>query len=837
MTTSPSASNRPSGQLLALLTAGFYALFTLFPDSHSLMVLWPWVLIWQVALIVPVLWGLGIIVRDKCFPQLGSQIDLWVVGVIATLILTTLTAELPNPARWNAWASLCFIAALYAVNYWLNDAERRYRCLRWQGYLSFAFILISLIIWGTQTLLPELDRLEQLEAAGVSLSFDLSTLELRNWAPLGHQNYVAGYLVLALPLLAALGILETGWRRGFWGIGIAFGLVDLYTTSSRGGWLGLFVVVIVALIIALMRSSLPRIWLILSGVGSILVFLVFILANNRLRGLLLAILSGEGGGQFAYRLITMTTGWEMGKSQWLTGVGLGNVPWLYQEYLPDWGGYEAQIIYQLHSTPAQIFAECGVLGVLVGLGAVILWAALLWRWFKTDFNHQDLIIAGSLLCAILGYFAISLTDYQLDNVAISGILVVYLAAIASILRQIKDFIPFPYARRVSLAGLAFTIVVLIGLLPIHRGWQVSSQGFNALAQEEPNWEGFVAQLTQAHAIVPWEPYYPYQLGWNLGDRALQSQEPRERQALLDQSINWFQEGLNVSRDREFGYSNLGWLQLNQGNPQAATGSFVQSAQLVPAKRGVFYSLGLSLLLQRETELATDAFTLEVLRNPIFITSPLWTLRELQGIYPQVLASAIARCTNLLDQESVSSELDAYLHQIRGMFFWWQGNLAAANESLKDQTSPLSEAVLAISAGEPLAKVTEQLPAVAAKTLFSAWLQPQQRPQLLQQAWIQAREEMIPQQRLEALLSSMASADSFDRWLREKAPTWQYRRQRLGFNVNLRHMGGSIPSDYFQVAENIPLVVWFDSLFPTRPYFPDLDLALAPQRQSLLEKLQ
>lgn len=800
------------------------------------MVLWPWVLIWQVALIVPVLWWLGIMIRDQSFPQLGNQIDLWLAGVVVTVILTTLSAELANPARWYGWASLCFIAALYGVNYWLHDPERRYRCLRWQGYLSFAFILISLIVWVTQTLLPELSRLEQLEAAGVSLSFDLSTLELRNWAPFGHQNYVAGYLVLALPLLAALAILETGWRRWFWGIGITLGLIDLYTTSSRGGWLGLFVVVGAAFVIALMRSSLPRLWLVASGVGSILVFLVFILANNRLRGLLLAVLSGEGGGQFAYRLITMTTGWNMGSSQWFTGVGLGNVPWLYQEYLPDWAGYEGQIIYQLHSTPAQIFAECGALGVLVQVGAVILWVALLWRWFKTDLEKKDLIIAGSLLCAILGYFAISLTDYQLDNVAISGILVVYLAAIAGILRE-KEFISLPYARQVSLAGFAFTVAVLIWLVPIHRGWQVSSQGFSALAQEEPNWEGFVAQLTQAHEIVPWEPYYPYQLGWNLGDRALQSQDPRERQVLLAESIRWFQEGLKVSRDREFGYSNLGWLQLNQGNPQAATASFAQSAQLVPAKRGVFYSLGLSLLLQGKTELAVDAFTLEVLRNPIFITSPLWTIRQLQPIYPQVLTSAIAQCSNLLDQGSVSSELDRYLHQIRGIFFWWQGNLAAANESLKDYGSPLSQALLAISAGEPVATVAEQLPAVAPKSLFSAWLQPQQRPQLLQKGWIQAREAMIPQQRLEALLSSMASADTFDRWLREKAPTWQYRRQRLGFNVNMRHMGGSVPSDYFQVAENIPMVVWFESVFPTSAYFPDLDLALEPQRQSLLEKLQ
>jgi len=865
-TSSPSQSS--SGQLLALLTAGFYALFTLMPDSHSLMVVWPWVLIWQVGLLCPVLWGLGISFRARCFPQLGNNLDFGVGVVIASLIVTTIFAELPHPARWYSWASLCFIVALYTLNDWFDHPERRYRCLRWQGYLSLAFILISLTLWGTQTLFPELDRLEQLEAVGVSVRFDLSVLELRNWAPLGHQNYVAGYLVLALPLLAALAILEPGWRRWLWSSGIGLGLMDLYTTSSRGGWLGLLAVLLTALAIALLRSAIPRIWLVLSALGSVLVVLLFIFANNRLRSLLLALFSGEGGGQFAYRLITMTTGWQMGKSDLLTGVGLGNVPWFYQEYLPDWAGYQAQLIYQLHSTPAQLFAELGLWGVLIQLGAVVLFGYLVWRWFATKLDSTDLIIAGSLFCALFGYLVVSLTDYQLDNVAISGTLVIYLAAIASILRQ-KEFLTLPSAPQLGLAGLGFTVAVLIWLFPIHRAWQVSSQGFSALAQAEPNWEGFVERLTQAHNLVPWEPYYSYQLGWNLGERALTSANATQRQRLrlpfrkapaltvgqpfpglklrglrltvgqdlLAQSINWFEAGLKASRDREFGYTNLGWLQLNQGNPQEATQSFAQSAQLLPAKRGVFYSLGLSLLAHNQTELAVQAFSLEVLRNPIFITSPLWTLPGLQPIYPQVMASAIAQCSELLNSDNLSTELERDLHQIRGSFLWWQGNLAGAKEDLQEYGSPLSQAVLKISAGETVINVQETLSPSPAQQLLLAWVQPEQRSQHLQQAWIRARKEMIPEERLEALLTSMTNAETFESWLKQKAPTWQYRRQRLGFGVNMRHLGGATPSDYFQVVENIPIVVWFNSLFPTSAYFPDLDLALQPQRQALLQQVE
>ncbi len=830
-----SQSNRSSGQLLALLTASFYAIFTLMPDSHSLMVFWPWVFVWQVALLCPILWLLGIIIQNNVFPQLSHQIDGWVGFVVLSFILTTLFAELPNPARWHSWAALGFIAALYALNHEFNHSQARYSALRLQGYLSIAFILTSLLVWTTQTVLPELDRLEALRSLGLTVSFDASSLQLRNWAPIGHQNYVAGYLVLSLPLLAALAFLESGWRRLVFFGGVALGLVDLYTTSSRGGWLGLFAVALGGFAIALLRSSIPKLWLFLSGIGMILFFFLFLLANTRLRSIFLGILSGKAGGQLAYRFITMTTGWEMGKSDLLTGVGGGNVPWLYQQYLPTWGGTEAEVIYQLHSTPVQIFAEWGLLGIIAQLSAVVLCGYLFWRWFQADLDITDFIIGGSLFCAIFGYFTLALTDYQLDNIAISGLLVIYLAVIASILRR-NPFIRIKYIPQMALAGVGLIIAVLIWLIPLHRAWQVSMQGFTILAQEEVDVDRFVEKLTQAHELAPWESYYSYQLGWNLGEFALQSQNPQQRQILLDQGVNWFEEGLNASRDREFGYSNLGWLQLNQGNPQAAARSFAKSAALLPAKRGVFYGLGFSLLRANQLELAIEALTLEVLRNPLLITSPQWGFPALQAVYPQVVENAIAQCNDLIANNPSSRRLDRYLHQIQGMLFWWQGNPAEARKRLEGNETAFSEVLFRISEGENVSSVIQNLNQSPQQLVLSAWAQPEQRSQLLQQAWLQTRQEIIPQPRLDALLTTMGNSDSFDRWLRENAPSWQYRRQRSGFSVNMRHMGGATPLDYLQVVENIPIAVWFNSLFPYRRYFPDLDLALQPQRQALLNQI-
>jgi hypothetical protein len=78
-------SDQSQGCLFALLTATFYALFTLLPDSNSLMVSWPWVFIWQIALLTPMLWFLWQIWQQKQWQGLGLScyISKWHIIKIA----------------------------------------------------------------------------------------------------------------------------------------------------------------------------------------------------------------------------------------------------------------------------------------------------------------------------------------------------------------------------------------------------------------------------------------------------------------------------------------------------------------------------------------------------------------------------------------------------------------------------------------------------------------------------------------------------------------------------------------------------------------------------------
>jgi len=885
------------GNLLAWLTAAFYSLFTLLPDSHSLMVQWPWVFIWQVGWICPVLWLLSLLWQRQ-LQWLGNRLD-WVVGLlIVGVIISAGLAPFPMQARWYSWVLFCGLTALYALSSWLAEPQRRLGLLKAQGYLCLAFIGLSLLLWISQTWLPELARLQALQNSGMTLAYDFADIKLRNWAPLGHQNYVAGYLVLALPLLAGLGLIQPGWSRWVWWGGVGLGLIDLYTTSSRGGWLAIGIVAIATVGLLLWQSALPRRWAISISLTGFGLLVALVLLNNRLRTTVIGLFSGQAQGEAAFRLITVATGWAMGQSSPLVGVGPGGVPLLYQRFRPTWAGREAEWVFQLHSTPAQLGAELGLWVGLVAVGAIALLLILSWRWLHQTPVSLSLppILFWAIWSSLLGYGILSLFDYQLDNFSISGLLMLFLAvliaefrditwlpnqpesadkdeAVLEIvdediemapgltweprfrlsqqpvlltqrLRQMKSkllrkaaLLPNPF---LPLLGLGILLAGVIWLVPVHRAWQLSAQGFTALRQ--PDLSTFVQRLDQAHRLTPWEPYYPYQLGWNLGNASL-PMPADQGNTWRQKAISWFQQGIHASPQQEFGYSNLAWLSLEK-HPAQATSAFIRAIQLVPAKRGAFYGLGLSLLVQGRPNLAVSALTLEALRHPTFFTSPIWQQPHLQPLYQQVTATLEQDLSTLLQAHPDSPTLQTYLHQSRGALRWWLNDWQGAGQDFAQTGDPVSQIVLDLAMGHSVqAKLAPLLPTDgrllpyhAGPLAIAAWLDPPNRPQLLQQAWVAVNRQLPPSAVLQQLVASMGRSSRFDQWLKQNAPVNQYRPQRAGFGVLSRHIDGPIPEDFLTVVDNIPITQFFTQLVPSPVSFlPDLDRALQPQRLTLLQR--
>jgi uncharacterized protein involved in response to NO len=834
---STSAAFASYRDILGPLAASFYALFTLLPDSSSLVVSWPWVFIWQVALLLPWLWLLRHIWIQRQIPTLGYGLDYGVGLAVLGLVGSTLLAEFPQQARWYGWAALCGLTAFYALHAWCISPERRLNLLKAQGGLSLAFIGISLSLWSWQTLRPELGRVADLRAAGLDIGFDFSVLELRNWAPIGHQNYVAGYLVLSLPLLLGLWLISKAKWKWVWGVGFALGLIDLYTTSSRGGWLGALLISISGGLLLLGHRRLPLKFRWAIGIALLVSVVGLGLANNRLRSLFLATTADSAGGETAFRLITNTTGWAIGLAHPLFGAGPGSVPLLYQKYRPAWAGRAAELVYQLHGTPAQIWAEFGGFGIALSIATMSFLVYLgirLWRAQPPGLSG-DRILSWSLLAGLAGYAVVSLTDYQLDMVCIGGTLIIYSVSLLSLLHQ---YVP---SRAVARAAKPSQIAVLcwgmVGLLiaigiwlaPIHRAWQLSSLGFAALNQKQI--EPFQKYLEQAHQLAPWEPYYSYQLGWNLS--TANNENPKDKVARLAQSVDFFRSNVKVSPYQEAGASSLGWLQLFSRQPARAMASFFESTHLIPAKRGGFHSLGASLLGQGKTDLGIEAIALEIIRDPLWLTSPLWRSAQYAPLYPQVQAAVVQTYQKLLQNRPQQDSLTSYLHQCLGGVYWWQGNLTEAQREWSISGSYISQQVLNLAQGKSaLVSKPREIPSIASESILKAWLEPQSRQKWIETALLHATQAQPDPKQVQAILIGMNQSKSFEQWVKQNSPVGQSSRERAGFGVLSRHIDGPAPQDFFPVIENIAMSQFLAELLPSPDYSPVLDSALAPLRHEL-----
>jgi uncharacterized protein involved in response to NO len=843
---SKESQSEPQREILGLLAAIFYGLFTLLPDNSSVLVSWPWVFIWQVALVLPWLWLLRQWWVQAHFVRLGYGLDFGAGLAIWGLLASTLFAQFPHQARWYGWAALCCIAAVYALNEWCANQERRLLLLKAQGALSFAFILESLGLWVGQTLLPELNRLKGLKAVGLNVSFDFSVLELRNWAPIGHQNYVAGYLVLSLPLLLGLALISKGSWRQVWGLGFGLGLLDLYTTSSRGGWLGLALIGASGILLLMGHRQIPKQLRWGGGLFLLLGLVGIALANNRLRSIFTTTTLDAAGGETAFRLITNAAGWKMGLDHPFFGVGPGGVSLLYQSYRPGWAGREAELVYQLHSTPAQIWAEYGGWGVVLSLGLLGwlgYWGTQLWWTLgveRSQIGGNNRILCWSLLAGLAGYGVISITDYQLDIVCISGTIILYVVSLLSLLR---DYIPSSAdplpMKPFQLLGLRWgtvglLIAVGIWLAPIHRAWQLSSLGFAALDRHQP--DAFVQKLNESHRLAPWEPYYSTQLGWNLSNFAFQSSNAQTSKDLMGQALNAMQQSVKASPNQEFNHSSVGWLQMFTQQPGPATQSFAEATRLMAAKRGAFHSLGLSLLQTQKVDAAIQSFTLEILRDPLELTSPVWRSAQLAPIYPKVEAAAIETYQKLLSARSLPSRTwEVYLHQCLGGMYWWKGDRANAAKEWNTNGSALSKTVLEIALKPPRLGAIAN-PATAGEFIVKAWLAPQQRSTLVAQALLRANQAQPDIKQIQPILAGMAQSKSFDEWVKFHAPINQYRRERAGFGVLSRHIDGPAPQDFFPVVENTAMTQFLAELLPSLVYSPELDKALQPLRDRLWQSI-
>jgi tetratricopeptide (TPR) repeat protein len=261
------------------------------------------------------------------------------------------------------------------------------------------------------------------------------------------------------------------------------------------------------------------------------------------------------------RAAMATAAARMGLDRPLLGWGPATTPLVFPRYRAGLEG-GAENALQLHSAPAQLWAELGA----VGLAAALALALLAARAAPT---------APAAAVALTGYAVFSLFDWQLDVPIFAWAVATFAALLAAPAE--------PTASRLTPARLvgAFTLAAfaLVALF----------------ARRDPAPE--------------------------LNTRALALAAARQPESDA-RAITFLRESLALNPDQEIAHFNLGWLLLTS-DPAAAEKHFLSAAHLVPDKGGVYFGLGLARLNQGNRDPAARAFALECLNDPAFATSPWW----------------------------------------------------------------------------------------------------------------------------------------------------------------------------------------------------------------------
>lgn len=541
-----SASPLVTGTLRALGVVGLVclAIITLVSPGATRMFAWPWSLAYAGALLAPVLVLLLYAFDTQRDQPLALPSRPWCFVALATAC-TVLVSALVSPYRgpsllWSA-PFLAAVAVFFAIHHALHSGlVRPARLELFVGLFFAAAVLVSLVLW-----LPTLP--------GRSLQL---IADARNPYPLGHSNYTAGLALLALPWFGVFAARTAGRPRAAWIAALVVTLVILISSGSRAAMPALAALGLAALFLA----PLPRRKKIILLLALPIAALAFAVANPRTRAMFTpADPAAAPNISNVQRSAMLTAAARMGQDRPWFGWGPGTTPLAYPRYR---GGLDggAENVLQLHSTPAQLWAEFGAAGLACTLAA----AALALLAFVRSATPSPAALA------LVGYTVFSFADWQLD-------VPVFAFAVALCLAQLA---PPATPSSPSPRFLGFFALGALALVAL-------------LGRADPTPELNVRALALAR-------------------------EP----AAAPEAIAFLRESLALNPDQEIAHFNLGWLLLVR-DPATAERHFIETIHLVPDKGGVYFGLGLARLNQNRPAEAARAFALECLNDPAFIFSPWW----------------------------------------------------------------------------------------------------------------------------------------------------------------------------------------------------------------------
>lgn len=340
------------------------------------------------------------IIRKKRVLSL-ARID-FIALIFAFLLLCAGFVSLSTKSIAPSLVFVCFMAGYFLVSCCMRSEEWLTKCINaliFSALLVAFYGIIQYVLGGSgSTKWLDSDLFENIAGRAVS------TLE--------NPNMLGEYLILIIPIAAAVWMTGHGMPRKNSFCCAACLSMCLILTWSRGAWLGFILSVLILLLIWNRRS----VWIIVGGLLA-LPFATLVLPDSIISRF--TSIGNMADTSTSYRVGIWRGAMHMLNDHLFSGIGIGEGAWkvLYPDYtLP---GIEAAP--HSHNLFIQIGLESGIFGLAVFLIFIFLLARMCFTLFsrmsdsKLAEGAKYKMLAAGPLCGIIAVLCQGLTDYSWYN--------------------------------------------------------------------------------------------------------------------------------------------------------------------------------------------------------------------------------------------------------------------------------------------------------------------------------------------------------------------------------------------------------------------------------------
>ncbi|HEY65502.1 MAG TPA: O-antigen ligase family protein [Caldilineae bacterium] len=339
-------------------------------------------------------------------------------------------------ALWGMWLAWLFVASLFGarVAIALDEWALWFRAFLIYFYVAhraskraigvFIWILALIVLlegvlgslqFATRSNIGALSDLvgERVnEARTITLTSGTQLFRVRG--TLGSDTALAHWLELSLPVLFSLLLAETSLRRSLWWLfTLVMGVIAMVLTFTRGGWLGLTAGMSLVVLLNLRRLlRYPRLFAVMT-----ITLVLMALAATPFASLIWERLTASAEDTISVRVNLNRAALQVIQDHPITGIGLGNFPWVAPDYGVGYSWPSEGAEHKVHNLYLALAAEGGVPALLLFL-CLLAVAFARARQVRDDQDETTIVAvargiwAGNIAVLIHGLVAWGLISYM-----------------------------------------------------------------------------------------------------------------------------------------------------------------------------------------------------------------------------------------------------------------------------------------------------------------------------------------------------------------------------------------------------------------------------------------